>query len=106
MNRRYLLCLPAHLLCLTAHAEPGLLFRASFDGTVKAQSCAPDPVEIVGPAPTFAPGKFGQALVAGAESTLLRYRTDGNLVPQAGSVSLWVKPVNWGVDGCFHSFFE
>ena len=87
-------------------AEPGLLFRASFDGTAQAISAAPDPVATVGPAPTFAPGKFGQALVAGAESTLLRYRTDGNLVPQAGSVSLWVKPVNWGTDGCFHSFFE
>ncbi|MBU0611435.1 MAG: hypothetical protein KKI08_26380, partial [Armatimonadetes bacterium] len=106
MKRRLLLLLFPVLAAAAAHAEPGLLFRAAFDGTAKAISAAPDPVEIVGPAPTFAPGKFGQALVAGAESTLLRYRTDGNLVPQAGSVSLWVKPVNWGTDGNFHSFFE
>jgi hypothetical protein len=96
----------AFLLAGTIHAEPGLLFRASFDGTLKANSRAPDPVRVLGPAPTFAPGRFGQALVAGATTTLVHYATDGNLVPQAGSVSMWVKPVNWSTDGNFHSFFE
>ena len=107
MDRRYLIVLlPILLSAAVAQAEPGLLFRASFDDTVKAQSAAPEPAQIVGPAPTFAAGKFGRALVAGAESTLVKYHTDGNLVPQAGSVSLWVNPVNWGTDGNFHSFFE
>ncbi len=100
-------CFFLSLACVSVlQAEPGLLFRATFDGTVQAHSLAPDPVEIMGPAPSFAPGKFGQALVVGHKGTLLRYLTEGNLVPQAGSISLWIKPLNWGTDGSFHVFFE
>ena len=89
-------------------AENGLLFHAGFEGSTEAFSLsgAGKPVAVEGPQATFQPGKVGQALLCGAELTLLKYRTEGNLVPQAGSVSLWVKPLNWGEDGNFHSFFE
>jgi hypothetical protein len=90
-------------------AENGLLFHAGFDGTTEAFSLAGagKPVERLGPEASYQPGKVGQALLCGPELTLLKYRTAGNLVPQSGSVSLWVKPLNWGADdGHFHSFFE
>lgn len=90
-------------------AENGLLFHAGFEGSTEAFSLsgAGKPVAVDGPQATFQPGKVGQALLCGAELTLLKYRTEGNLVPQAGSVSLWVKPLNWSADdGNFHSFFE
>ena len=53
-----------------AQAEHGLLFRAGFDGTADAYSLsgAGTPVRITGTAePTFAPGRFGKALVCGPE---------------------------------------
>ena len=94
---------------ISAGVEHGLLFRAGFDGTVDAESLcgAGAPVRVRGPAPTFAPGRFGQALVCGPEHALLDYRTLGNLMPASGTVSLWVKPLNWTpADGNFHVFFE
>jgi hypothetical protein len=90
--------------------EPGLLFRASFDGTLEAFSLAGagQPVRVTGGGPpTFAPGKFGQALVCGPEGVLVHYSTAGNLMPPSGTVSLWVQPVNWTPDDPnFHTFFE
>lgn len=90
-------------------AENGLLFHATFDGSTEAFSLCGQgaPVQVEGPAPSFAPGRFGQALVTGAGQTLVRYATNGNVLPRAGTVSLWVKPENWTPDdGNFHSFFE
>src|SRR5450759_2064071 len=50
---------------------------------------------------------MGKALICGPEKKLLKYQTEGNLIPQSGTVSLWVKPLNWTPDdGNFHSFFE
>lgn len=92
-----------------AWAETGLLFHAGFEGTTDAYSLggAGKVVERLGPEAAFQPGKVGQALLCGPELTLLKYKTEGNVVPQSGSVSLWVKPLNWsGDDGNFHSFFE
>ncbi|OGV83438.1 MAG: hypothetical protein A3K19_17625 [Lentisphaerae bacterium RIFOXYB12_FULL_65_16] len=91
-------------------AEPGLLFRAGFDGTVDAYSLcgAGAPVEVAGSGkPTFAPGRFGQALVCGPEQALIHYRTEGNVMPPSGTLSLWFKPVNWTPDDeNFHVLFE
>ena len=91
-------------------AEHGLLFRAGFDGTADAFSLcgAGAPEKTTGTdQPTYAPGRFGQALLCGPEQALLHYRTDGNLMPASGTVSLWVKPLNWTPDdGNFHVFLE
>ncbi|HUS81078.1 MAG TPA: LamG domain-containing protein, partial [Armatimonadota bacterium] len=98
-------------LCALGYAaDAGLLFRASFDDTVEAEGkCGPlSPAAVEGPAqPEFAPGRFGQALVCGPGATLVRYPTEGNVIPPSGTVSLWVQPVNWSPDDeNFHSFFE
>ena len=91
-------------------AETGLLFRAGFDDTTTAFSLsgAGTPEKIIGsPELTYAPGRFGRALVCGPGQALLHYRTSGNLMPASGTVSLWIKPLNWTPDdGSFHVFFE
>jgi len=93
-----------------APAEPGLLFHAAFDKSLEAYSLsgAGQPVQVIGPGqPTFAPGKFGQALLCGPEQALIHYPTAGNVLPPAGTISLWVRPLNWTPDdGHFHVFFE
>ncbi|MBT3381598.1 MAG: LamG domain-containing protein [Lentisphaerae bacterium] len=98
------------LWAICAQAENGLLFRAGFDGTADAYSLcgAGAPVQIAGVTePSFAPGRFGEALVCGPEQALVHYRTQGNLMPESGTVSMWVKPLNWTPDdGNFHVFLE
>lgn len=90
--------------------EPGLLFQTSFEGTLEAFSLAGSgqPVRVTGAvSPAFAPGRFGQALLCGPEQALIHYSTAGNLMPPAGTISLWVQPVNWTSDDPnFHTFFE
>lgn len=96
-------------LAALSAADTGLLFHAPFDGALEAYSLggAGTPVTVDGPAPAFVPGRFGQALVAGAEQTLVHYATAGNVFPRSGTVSLWINPQNWSPDdNNFHSFFE
>ncbi|MEI6503280.1 MAG: hypothetical protein WCP21_19890, partial [Armatimonadota bacterium] len=109
MLNRVTLLLAILLLATAAHADPGLLFRASLDGTTDAWSASAGgkATGVTGPAPQFAPGKIGQALLCGDGLSLVHYRTDGNLLPQTGTVSFWVQAVNWSPeDENFHSFFE
>ncbi len=105
-----LLTLLAATATLALPPEPGLLFRASFDGTVQADSLAGagGPTGLTGPGrPQFGAGRFGQGLLCGPGLDLVHYRTAGHLLPRSGTVSLWVKPLNWTPDdGNFHSFFE
>ncbi|MBM3474572.1 MAG: LamG domain-containing protein [Armatimonadetes bacterium] len=102
--------LAACLTAATAVADEGLLFHAPFDGSLDAYSLggAGNPAQVTGAAqPTFAPGKFGQALLGGPEQALVHYQTAGNVMPPSGTISLWVKPLNWTLDdGSFHVFFE
>jgi len=98
------------LVTAGGQTEEGLLFRAAFDGSLDAHSLsgAGAPVSVTGTVePTFAAGRFGQALLCGPEQVLVHYRTFGNAMPPSGTVSLWVKPLNWTPDdGNFHVFFE
>ncbi len=98
------------LAARTAVSDDGLLFHASFDDTLQAYSLggAGQPASVTGTAqPAFAPGRFGQALLCGPEQALIHYPTAGNLMPPSGTVSLWVKPLNWTLDdGSFHVFLE
>jgi len=103
--------LPALFLATPpAHAEDGLLFHASFDGSLEAYSLggAGSPAEVTGAAePAYGPGRLGQALLCGPEQALVHYRTAGNVMPPSGTISLWVQPLNWDPeDGNFHVFFE
>jgi hypothetical protein len=90
-------------------ADPGLLFHASFDDTLDAWSLGGNgtPDHTLGPEPEFAPGRFGSALLCGHTLPIVHYPTEGNVLPESGTVSLWVCPQNWdGTDANFHSFFE
>ncbi|NUP99508.1 MAG: LamG domain-containing protein, partial [Armatimonadetes bacterium] len=92
---------------LLAPAEPGLLFHAPFDGSAVAWSLSNQGQPADGPAPSFAPGKYGQALLAGAEVPQLRYPVAANILPASGTIAFWVQPQNWTPDDPhFHVFFE
>lgn len=92
---------------LGAAAEPDLLFYASFDGTVAADFAtgSAKPKTVYG-TPLFEPGVRGKALVGAEAGALLLYLTQDNILPQKGTVAMWVKPVDWALDkGNFHAFF-
>lgn len=98
------------LVAATAAAgQDDPIFHASFDGTLTANSQAGEvtPTTVAGPEASFAPGRLGQALVAGAGQPLVHYPTAGHVIPVVGTVGLWVRPENWTPDDdAFHVFFE
>lgn len=55
----------------------------------------------------FRDGKFGKAFVSGPGAGYLHFPTEGMLSPQAGTVEMWVMPIDWnGDEKSFHSFFR
>lgn len=57
--------------------------------------------------PVLVPGKFGQGLQVGPTFGALRCPSPGVLRPEAGTVEMWVKAVDWeSSDPKFHVFFE
>jgi hypothetical protein len=87
--------------------EPPLLFHASFDGTLDAAARGQcKPVRVDGPV-VYRPGKFGQALVCGEGGAAVTYAAAGNLRAAAGTVEMWVCPLDWtGAEDEFHVFLE
>jgi hypothetical protein len=73
-----------------------ILFRATFDETADAEIARGrvEPKAVNGPL-AFEEGRYGQALVAGEEGTVVEYRIEGNLDVKQGSISFWFKPVDW-----------
>ncbi len=113
-----LLCAALLTVMLPARAQgeaAGLTFHAAFDGGVAARVGAartPELFRTVGAgknekieALPFEAGVRGQAVRVG--DAWLEYPAEGNLNARAGTVSLWVKPVNWaGKNDDFHTLFE
>lgn len=96
------------LLCaLLLAPQPPLLFHATFDGTITAEANGDgEPAKVDGPI-AYRPGRLGQALLCGEGGAALEYQTQGNLRPEAGTVSMWVCPVDWtGDEDEFHVFLE
>jgi len=98
------------LLALATHAAdltPPLTFRASFDSTIDAQARGEGkPVKVEGPV-EYRPGKVGQALLCGEGGAAAQYATAGNLRAAAGTVEMWVCPLDWtGEEDEFHVFLE
>ncbi|MBI3923785.1 MAG: LamG domain-containing protein [Armatimonadetes bacterium] len=91
-----------------ADTAPQPTLQLPFDGTtdgLRSNGKTVAPLETHG-APTFRPGKVGQALLTGGEEAWLEYPGDA-LDPQQGSVMLWVCPLNWSSsDDKFHVFLE
>lgn len=106
--RCLLVCLLAVLVAAAAQAlSPNeVLFYAPLDGSaVPAVVQGTDAPAIEGEL-RFAPGKRGQALVAGgAEAPRVRYPAAGNWLPEQGTLALWVCPQDWHYgDGKHHVF--
>lgn len=91
---RHLVVTALLLAALTAVAEPKLLFKASFDGTAKAEVARgkTEPLPITRNL-SFVPGRHGQALdMRAGMKSLLAYSTDGALDTTRGTVAFWFKP--------------
>jgi hypothetical protein len=75
---------------------PELIFHATFDGDAQPSVARGSAQPLRAERLEFRPGLLGQALqVSKTNRTDLRYATAGNLVPNCGTVALWVKP-EWG----------
>lgn len=94
----------AVVLALIAQPQD-LLLHLPLDGSVQPTVGGGVP-EVEGTA-QFQPGRVGQALVVGDGAAQLVLKREGNVQTDAGSVALWVKPLDWsGNDDKFHVFFE
>src|SRR5574344_1908545 len=79
--------------------KPELLFYAPFDGNAVAAKAKGNGTPLDTQNLEFVPGVKGQALRSTrAAKTVLKYATDKNLLPDAGTISLWYKP-EWIVPG-------
>ncbi len=87
--------------------EPPLSFYASFDGTLDAVGLGNGrPIKVEGPV-EYRPGKTGEALLCGDGAASVFYATAGNLRRAAGTVEMWVCPLDWtGEKDTFHVFLE
>lgn len=88
--------------------SPPLVFHASFDGTTDAQLVRGKgkPLKVEGPV-VFRPGRFGRALLCGEGGATISYASEGVLRATAGTVEMWVCPLDWtGDEDEFHVFLE
>lgn len=108
-----------------AALEDSLLLYAPFDGSVEATVARGNGTPTVAVPPEFRPGVRGRALVVGGvpedrERTIddlpapadglgrnVCFSPEGNIDVQQGTVSFWVKPLDWsGADGGFNVLFR
>lgn len=96
--------------------DDGLVFYCAYDGTADATFACGDKAATCAIAPEFQPGVRGQAVVIGGPGTLpaqnptarnCYYSPDGNFAAQQGTVSFWLKPLDWdGKTKGFNVFFR
>lgn len=84
-------------LCNRAYAISAgdILLYAPFDGSADATTAVGNPKAIVHGKAEFADGKFGQGYLSGRNGDELVYESKGNIDVDAGTVSLWAKPLGW-----------
>ncbi len=72
--------------------NPELLFHASFDGSAKADFAKGNSEALEEKGLEFVPGRRGKAVRMTAKAkSLLSYAMKDNVVPERGTVSLWIK---------------
>ncbi len=72
--------------------KPELLFHASFDDSANADFAKGKAAPVEAKGLKFVPGKRGKALRITAEAkSVLAYEMKNNIVPERGTVSLWLK---------------
>ncbi|MBU0477549.1 hypothetical protein KKC91_03155 [bacterium] len=81
-----------------------ILFYAPYDGKAEAEIAIGSPAAEVKGEVDYIEGKKGKAIVLG--DAKLIYKAAENLNLDAGTISMWVKPVNWdGKKEMFHFLF-
>lgn len=80
-------------------------FYAPFDGSYDAAQSAGSGKATVEGTLQFVEGRRGQGVLVGAPKTGLKYETARNLSLDAGSISIWVKPVGWADTDAAMRFF-
>ncbi|MCC7492036.1 MAG: LamG domain-containing protein [Fimbriimonadaceae bacterium] len=100
----------ASLLLLTASlavAAPQPTFTLDFENGFEARGPAGRWTATPEGQPALADGKFGKCLRSGAATGYLQFPTAGVVRPTAGTVEMWVCPVDWqGNEEFFHAFFD
>ncbi len=88
-------------------AENDVLFYAPFDESLDAAQSggAASPVGVAG-TNRLVDGHHGQGLLIGGAGSGVSYPTAGNLDAAAGTVALWIKPVDWRQDSYTRFFFR
>jgi len=80
---------------------------APFDGGFDAATARGSAQATVKGDIRFVPGIRGQGILVGAPDTGLSYEAKGNLILEAGTVSVWVKPETWDdTDAAMRFFFS
>ena len=105
---RILLAVVVASAMMLSAAEP--IFYCDFDDTVAPVVAAGEKTPAVEVAPVFMPGVKGKALLVGLDEHGVRrgveYPHEKNLDWTKGTISFWVKPVNWkGSDNGFFAMF-
>jgi len=77
--------------------DSSIIFYAPLDGEVTAKIAKGNfnGKPILGSDFTFTEGKKGKGLVVGDNHTSAVYEIKNNFNPQSGTLTFWVKPVNW-----------
>ena len=104
-------CLALVLSALTASLmgatppRPGVLYYNSFNN-LQADYAVGNPVPKKADGAKLVPdGRVGSGYVQDGLGALL-LETAGNVNPEAGTIAVWIKPLNWeGADKCFHTIF-
>lgn len=91
---------------LFALEKKNLLFYAPMDGSLKA-AIAKGQAEPLreNQKIQFVEGRQGQGVLTGGPDSEIAYPSAGNIDGVAGSVALWVKPLDWGKDDTWMRFF-
>lgn len=92
------LCLPAFAKDLPATLKEGMIFHLPFEGTLEAETAAglPEPKPLPSGKAEFSEGVLGQGLVLGGDSIpSLSFDSSMNIDLAQGTLSFWVKPLDW-----------
>jgi hypothetical protein len=80
-------------LCASVHAD--MVFHASFDKGLDADTAAGDGKANAPKSAKRVPGKMGDGVELGSADAYLAYPTEGNVSLAKGSIAMWVKPVGF-----------
>lgn len=101
--------LPSLILLATlpafALAPSDCTFYAPYDGSFDAAQAAGSGKATVEGSLQFVEGIRGQGILVGAPKTGLKYAADRHFNLDAGSVSIWVKPIDWADSDSAMRFF-